>query len=225
MNKESKYSRKEEIKSLLDSAEIFPDSKLVVNINNRNHTVEVLNYNKTTEIVTMRTPGQPSFNIPLREIKNAFEMPSERYWYPDIIRNREQKGPNAGKNTKKKKRKKRRKRRKRRKRQKGSAKTQKKERIVKFERGPGFSKYKVTVQNNKTRKKRTIKFGHKDYEQFRDSTPLGYYSWKNHGTKKRKDAYFSRHSGTKKKGEAIKKEFKKSRGKYTPKILSHIYLW
>ena len=61
MNKESKYSRKEEIKSLLDSAEIFPDSKLVVNINNRNHTVEVLNYNKTTEMVTMRTPGQPSF--------------------------------------------------------------------------------------------------------------------------------------------------------------------
>ena len=66
-------------------------------------------------------------------------MPSERYWYPDIIRNREQKGPNAGKNTKK------RKRRKRRKRQKGSAKTLKKERIVKFERGPGFSKYKVNA--------------------------------------------------------------------------------
>ena len=96
---------------------------------------------------------------------------------------------------------------------------------MKFERGPGFSKYKVTVQNKKTKKKRTIKFGHKDYEQFRDSTPLGYYSWKNHGTKKRKDAYFSRHSGTKKKAKAIEKEWRKSRGKFTPKILSHIYLW
>jgi hypothetical protein len=99
------------------------------------------------------------------------------------------------------------------------------ERIVGFKRGPRKSKYTAIVRHNKTGKKRTIHFGHKDYQQFKDSTPLGYYSYKNHGTKKRKDAYFSRHSGTKKKGAAIKKEFNKSGGKYTAKILSHIYLW
>jgi hypothetical protein len=99
------------------------------------------------------------------------------------------------------------------------------ERIVKFKRGPGKSKYAAIVRNNKTGKKRSIKFGHRDYQQFKDSTPLGYYSYKNHGTKKRKNAYYSRHSGTKKKGNAIKKEFRKSRGKYTAKLLSHIYLW
>ena len=99
------------------------------------------------------------------------------------------------------------------------------ERIVGFKRGPRKSKYTAIVRHNKTGKKRTIHFGHKDYQQFKDSTPLGYYSYKNHGTKKRKDAYFSRHSGTKKKGAAIKKEFNKSHGKYTAKILSHIYLW
>ena len=104
----------------------------------------------------------------------------------------------------------------------GSKKT---ERIVKFKRGPGKTKYTAIVRNNKTGKKRSINFGHKDYQQFKDSTPLGYYSYKNHGTKKRKNAYYSRHSGTKKKGNAIKKEFRKSRGKYTPKLLSHIYLW
>jgi len=108
---------------------------------------------------------------------------------------------------------------------KGGGKSPKVERIVEFKRGPGKKKYTVVVRHNKTGKKRTIHFGHKDYPQFKDSTPLGYYSYKNHGTKKRKDAYYSRHSGTKKKGDAIRKEFNKSRGKYTPKILSHIYLW
>ena len=34
-----------------------------------------------------------------------------------------------------------------------------------------------------------------------------------------------RHSGTKKRGEAIKKEIAKSGGLYNAKILSHIYLW
>jgi hypothetical protein len=107
----------------------------------------------------------------------------------------------------------------------GKSSTKKVERIVEFKRGPGKKKYTVVVRHNKTGKKRTLHFGHKDYQQFKDSTSLGYYSYKNHGTKKRKDAYFSRHSGTKKKGDAIRKEFNKSRGKYTPKILSHIYLW
>ena len=37
--------------------------------------------------------------------------------------------------------------------------------------------------------------------------------------------YFSRHSGTKKRGQAIKLEKKKSKGYYNAKILSHVYLW
>lgn len=103
--------------------------------------------------------------------------------------------------------------------------TYKTERIVNFKRGHGKSKYTVVVRNKKTKKRRSINFGHRDYQQFKDSTPLGYYSYKNHGTKKRKDAYYSRHSGTKLKAKAIRKEFRKSGGKYTPKLMSHIYLW
>lgn len=105
------------------------------------------------------------------------------------------------------------------------SKINKTERIVKFKRGPRKSKYTAIVQDKKTKKKRSINFGHKDYPQFKDSTPLGYYSYKNHGTKKRKNAYYSRHSGTKLKAKAIRKEFRKSGGKYTPKLMSHIYLW
>jgi len=37
--------------------------------------------------------------------------------------------------------------------------------------------------------------------------------------------YFSRHSGTKKRGKAIKKEKRLSKGHYNAKILSHKYLW
>jgi len=37
--------------------------------------------------------------------------------------------------------------------------------------------------------------------------------------------YYSRHSGTKNRKKAISKEIKKSNGYYTPKILSHKYLW
>jgi hypothetical protein len=37
--------------------------------------------------------------------------------------------------------------------------------------------------------------------------------------------YYSRHSGTKKRGEAIKREKRNSKGLYNAKILSHIYLW
>jgi hypothetical protein len=84
-------------------------------------------------------------------------------------------------------------------------------------------KYTAIVKNgDKTRK---IHFGHSDYEQYKDSTKIGKYSYKNHGDKKRREAYFSRHSGVKNKSEAIKKEMNKSNGKLNAKILSHRYLW
>ena len=37
--------------------------------------------------------------------------------------------------------------------------------------------------------------------------------------------YFNRHSGTKKRKQAIALEKKKSKGYYNAKILSHTYLW
>tara|TARA_A100001015_G_C14705635_1_gene600050 strand:+ start:429 stop:734 length:306 start_codon:yes stop_codon:yes gene_type:complete len=100
-----------------------------------------------------------------------------------------------------------------------------KEKILRFERGPPGKKYTAYVQNKKTRKIRKIHFGASDYPQYRDSTPLKLYAYKDHKTRKRMQNYFSRHSGTKSRSKAIKKEKKKSHGLYNAKILSHVYLW
>jgi len=70
-----------------------------------------------------------------------------------------------------------------------------------------------------------IHFGAKGYEQFKDSTGLGLYSNMDHGNKKRRENYFSRHSaGIKNKNDALKYEWNKSK-RITAKILSHKYLW
>ena len=103
--------------------------------------------------------------------------------------------------------------------------TEMKETIVEFKRGPYPKKYTAFVKDKKTKKVRRIHFGDRRYEQYKDRTPLKLYSHKNHGTRKRMENYFSRHSGTKKRSVAIKKEIRKNKGKYTPKILSHKYLW
>jgi hypothetical protein len=100
-----------------------------------------------------------------------------------------------------------------------------KETIIKFEKGPHKKKYTAYVRDKKTRKVRKIHFGASDYPQYKDRTPLKLYAHKNHNTRKRMQNYFSRHSGTKKRGEAIKLEKKKSKGYYNAKILSHVYLW
>ena len=86
-------------------------------------------------------------------------------------------------------------------------------------------KYKAIVQNKITKKERTIHFGSSLYEQYKDSTPVGAYSSKNHFDKKRRNNYFKRHSGVTSKTAALKKEKLKSNGNYNPKILSHQYLW
>lgn len=103
--------------------------------------------------------------------------------------------------------------------------TKMREHILKFERGPSKKKYTAYIKNNKTHKIRKIHFGARDYQQYRDSTPLHLYSYKDHKDKKRMGRYYSRHSGTKKRGEGIEKEKRKSRGIYNAKILSHVYLW
>lgn len=99
------------------------------------------------------------------------------------------------------------------------------EKILKFERGPGEKKYTAYVKDNKTGKVRVLHFGHKDYEQFKDRTKNGLYSSRNHGNKKRQRNYYNRHSGEKNRKKAIEKEKRKGNGYYTPKLLSHIYLW
>jgi len=99
------------------------------------------------------------------------------------------------------------------------------ENIIKFKKGPFPKKYTVIVKDKKTKKTRKIHFGDRRYQQYKDRTPLKLYKNKNHNTRKRMRNYFSRHSGTKKRGKAIKKEKRKSKGKYNAKILSHIYLW
>lgn len=100
-----------------------------------------------------------------------------------------------------------------------------KERIIKFKRGPYPKKYTAFVKNNKTDKIRKIHFGDRRYQQYKDRTGLKLYSHKDHNTRKRMQNYFSRHSGTKKRSHAIKKEKTKPQGEYNAKILSHVYLW
>jgi hypothetical protein len=99
------------------------------------------------------------------------------------------------------------------------------ERITKFKRGPFPKKYTAYIKHIKDGKTRKIHFGDRRYQQYKDRVPLGLYKHKNHNTRKRMRNYFSRHSGTKKRGVAIKKEKMKSKGKYNAKILSHVYLW
>jgi len=81
-------------------------------------------------------------------------------------------------------------------------------------------KYKVV-----TDKGRTINFGAKDYEQYRDSTPLKLYKNKDHNDPKRRKNYFQRHSGEATKRLALQKEILKSSGMLNAKILSHRFLW
>jgi len=101
-----------------------------------------------------------------------------------------------------------------------------KERIIKFIVSPiKFKKYRAYVRNIKTGKERHIDFGDNRYQQFKDRTPVGHYTSKNHGNPKRMRNYFNRHSGTPHRGHAIELERRKSKGIFNAKILSHEYLW
>lgn len=97
--------------------------------------------------------------------------------------------------------------------------------IITITKGPRFKKYTAYVKNQLTKKIRKIHFGDKRYAQYKDRTKLKLYAAKNHNTRKRMQNYYSRHSGIKYRGKAIKKEIRKSKGIYNPKILSHKYLW
>ena len=63
-----------------------------------------------------------------------------------------------------------------------------KEKIINIKKSTSKGKkYTAVVENIKTKKTRVIHFGGSDYEQFRDSTKLGYYTKKNHGSLKKKN--------------------------------------
>jgi hypothetical protein len=99
------------------------------------------------------------------------------------------------------------------------------EKIIEIKRSNKKDKKYMATVKGASGSVRTIHFGARDYEQYRDSTKLGLYRSRNHGDKKRRSNYFKRHSGTPNKSSAIRKEFRKSHGKYNAKILSHKYLW
>jgi hypothetical protein len=100
-----------------------------------------------------------------------------------------------------------------------------KETIIKFVKGPFPKKYTALLRNKKNKKTRKLHFGDVRYQQYKDRTPLKLYKRRDHKTRKRMQRYFSRHSGTKNRNKAINMEKRKSNGYYTPKILSHVYLW
>ncbi len=102
----------------------------------------------------------------------------------------------------------------------------KREKIVKIVKSPSTGKkYMAIVQNLVTKKTRKIHFGATGYQQYKDSTSIKIYRSKNHYDKNRRRRYFLRHSGVSGKRQALSKEWKKSKGLFNAKILSHYYLW
>jgi hypothetical protein len=57
-----------------------------------------------------------------------------------------------------------------------------------------FKKYDAVLINKITNKIITIPFGDSRYEQYKDTTGLNLYSNKDHGDKKRREAYRARHA-------------------------------
>jgi len=74
--------------------------------------------------------------------------------------------------------------------------------------GSGKKKYKVRVKG------KTVQFGHVEYEHYKDKTPLGAWSHKDHGDKRRRSNYRKRHGA---KGYQLVK--------YSPAWFSWHYLW
>ena len=99
------------------------------------------------------------------------------------------------------------------------------ERVVRIDRSTRKGKkYRAFVKGKG--QERFVHFGSTKYQHYKDTTPLALYTHLNHGDKKRRARYFSRHSGgLTGKRAALRKELSKSKGLLTPKILSHRYLW
>ena len=99
------------------------------------------------------------------------------------------------------------------------------EKIVFIDRSHVSGKKYTAIVSDKDGYERSISFGAKGYEQYRDLTGLKLYKRNDHLDSNRRRSYYSRHSGVDNKSDAVKKEIRKSRGYYNAKILSHLYLW
>lgn len=85
--------------------------------------------------------------------------------------------------------------------------------VIKFKWYPGTSckKYKVEIYSDKIKVK-TVQFGDRRYEQYKDSTPLKLYTNLNHNDKDRRRRYKIRHE-------------KDRHVKYTAGWFADRYLW
>ena len=88
-----------------------------------------------------------------------------------------------------------------------------------------MKKYTAFIRDNDTHKIRRLNFGATGYQQYRDRTPNLLYKSSDHHDITRRRRYYSRHSGTTNRYRAIQKEKFIHYGYYSPKILSHLYLW
>lgn len=64
--------------------------------------------------------------------------------------------------------------------------------LLDIKRGPGNAKYIADVSID-GRVYKGVKFGHKSYEQYKDSTPLKLYSSMDHGDENRRRLFHIRH--------------------------------
>ena len=58
----------------------------------------------------------------------------------------------------------------------------------------GTQKYKAILFNKQTNNEVAVKFGHKKYQQYKDSTGLGAYSHLDHNDETRRKSYRKRHA-------------------------------
>ena len=82
---------------------------------------------------------------------------------------------------------------------------------LRFSKGSGDKKYRVIIFDNKDKKIKTVQFGNKKYQHYRDDTPLKLYKKLDHLDKDRRDLYYKRH--------------KINYPKYSADYFSKKYLW
>ena len=81
-----------------------------------------------------------------------------------------------------------------------------------FNKGKYPYKYTAKIYfDGKLDKHKTVHFGHQDYQQYKDTTPLKLYSDKDHLDKARRARYYARH--------------KKDYPKYSADWFSKVFLW
>lgn len=95
---------------------------------------------------------------------------------------------------------------------------------IRFYKGDGDHKYKAVFTDPSTEKNRTVQFGHRDYEHYKDWVPKakGGQLWahKNHGDRERRRSYRARHGAL----QCADGKLCISK-KYSPAWFSYHFLW